>query len=213
MRDFNKELEIIEKLRMYYSPSVFSKMSGTPSPETAAADKQRHIYEKTFNDNANVNSISNIVMKLQENETSESAIPTVPTLGTQPAENKIDDLFEVVFFPTMSLSPSSVFGDMTWNWLGREYDRDYLRDHIMYGRTLPEGKGIMLVKQKSSQVHPAYHSTEACEVFLNYIPTIERSRCVPILSVNVYSRGDFEGTDAMAETIKSTKVPNLTTLK
>jgi hypothetical protein len=198
--DFIEELEIIEKLRMFYKSDVFSKMSGTTGTGLTPEDHQKYHFEKIFNDSTSVLSTSQITDKLGELDKIDEAhpivIPVIPgvTVNTITV-TELPQLFQMSINEGGKQPDSPAFGEITFSSSEENYVNSLFVSAISGSEnttTLNPGS-LMLVKVMNPEVHPAYHSTEASEVFLNYIPTIERSRCVPEFSVDVFTRGAFDG--------------------
>jgi len=187
------ELEVISKLRMFYKGDVFDKMSGTEvDSAVSTSQKQSYLYGKIFNDESIINSASTIVQILQSDEKlTDASLSDIISLLTSVTEtSEPSPLFEISVHKLELAGPettNSSFGDISWKIAGVS-QVNYLDSLFQGEMTVPENKSIMLVKVKNREVHPAYHATEASEVFLNYIPVLERSRCAPIFSVDVFTR-------------------------
>ena len=196
-----EELDNIEKLRMFYKADVYEKIAGTSASGTNPEDKQKYLFSKIFNDKKIANSIDLINIELSNSEETEpqgSLAGAIASLfGEEETETESTPLlFEASMFKKEISSKSSVFGDIGWTDQAGEQKTSYLDGLLKTSDgSIPDfgNKGILLVKVKSDEIHPAFHSSEESEVFLNYIPAIERSRCAPLFSVDIFTRGNFYG--------------------
>ena len=233
------ELDTISKLRMFYKGDVYDKMKGTDRISSLTTEqKQNFVYEKIFNDDSIVNSVSTISAFLSGEEVADN-LPTnilpadiISSISESTASKP--PLFEISIYGSdieTSETTNSTFGDISWksdNSTQVNYLDSLFTESLApaTGSLIPDNKSIMLIKVKNSELHPAYHSTEASEVFLNYIPVIERSRCTPMFSVDVFTRTTLLQDDSLitgevSEIIDSTalrgelnnQLPNLSALK
>ena len=226
------ELDTISKLRMFYKGDVYDKMKGTDRISSLTTEqKQNFVYEKIFNDDSIVNSVSTISAFLSGEEVADN-LPTnilpadiISSISESTASKP--PLFEISIYGSdieTSETTNSTFGDISWK-SDNSTQVNYL-DSLFTGSLKATSESIMLIKVKNSELHPAYHSTEASEVFLNYIPVIERSRCTPMFSVDVFTRTTLPQdsalmTDEVSKIIDSTalrgeldnQLPNLSALK
>ena len=221
------ELDTISKLRMFYKGDVYDKMKGTDRISSLTTEqKQNFVYEKIFNDNSIVNSVSTISSLLKSEEVADN-LPTniISSISGSSSESKAS-LFEISIYGSSietSETTNSTFGDISWK-SDNSTQANYL-DSLLTRTSvdteeplIPNDKSIMLIKVKNSELHPAYHSTEASEVFLNYIPVIERSRCTPMFSVDVFTRTTLPQDSALIDSTAlreklNDKLPNLSALK
>lgn len=193
---------------MFYKSDIFKDMSGTSGAGLSPEDKQKYHFERIFNDNSSVFSIEKIISELGDIEEIEGANPTkkieLSEVGTTASivtvPPKLPQLFQFAVNGRGTPITSSAFGSVKFIQSVETEGTTNAVDALLISGTPAEGSvstiangSLMLVKVENNEVHPAYHSTEASEVFLNYIPTIERSRCTPELTVNVFTRGVFDG--------------------
>lgn len=193
---------------MFYDSNIFDNMSGKSGAGLSPEDKQKYHFERIFNDNSSVFSIEKIIAELGDIEEIEGVNPTskieLSEVGTTASivtvPPTIPQLFQFAVNGITTPIKSSAFGSVKFIPTVVTEGTTNAVDTLLISGTPAEGNvntiansSLMLVKVENNEVHPAYHSTEASEVFLNYIPTIERSRCTPELTVNVFTRGVFDG--------------------
>lgn len=205
--EYDDELEIVEKLRMYYNPNIFTKMAGIATGGITPKDKQKFLYTKIFNDSTDINTVSTINDKIEETlktenddsalEKIKSALDNLLSGDDEPDATALPPLFEVatLWSPGDMQTESLTFGDIAWKNTEGTPSPYYVSDllHSLEDLLVMTEKDVMLVKVKNDSINPANNSSDACEVFLNYIPAIERSRCSPEFSVNVFVKGQVLG--------------------
>jgi hypothetical protein len=200
---YDEELTIIDQLRMYYNSNIFEKMSGMATGGIKPKDRQKFLYTKIFNDTTDINSIltiNKLIDKTLVNESKKTPLEKIAAaLGMDDDSNEqtLPLLFEMATLhkQTDIETKSLTFGDISWKNTQGEVQQSVVTDLLTSPDELTAltEKDIMILKIKNDNINPAHNSTEACEVFLNYIPTIERSRCIPTLSVNLFVKGPLIG--------------------
>jgi hypothetical protein len=193
------ELELVNKLKMYYTSNIFDKISGKSISDMSAEDKQKNLYEKLFIDRENAFTIAEIIKKAEEEVPAESLLGKIAdVLGMSGDEEEeiVSKFFSLSTYQVADIKETNAFGDISFSTDG--YVKTLFPTEITNTDNFLQGSDIALIHVIDNALHPASHSVDAAEVFLNYIPVIERSRCTPYFKVEVLSRGSANWTKDLA---------------
>lgn len=203
----NKELkDKIRKLNMYYDSVAF--LAETPLSDGITAHEAKvELLEALFFDKLGPKTAAEIHEKL-----SEQVVPLVaPTLSFPPT---LDELLAMAAFLLLDAEtgapavpapepPCTVYYKLTGEegaenpTLGKSilYDKslhDMIIPPLAGSDKLPEGKDMLFAQISSDITSPQIQGASILESYLNYIPNIERSRCVPFLKLRFISTSDAD---------------------
>jgi hypothetical protein len=187
------ELDIINKLRMYYDSDIYANIAGKDINSINITEKQKYLFDKIFIDKDKVFTAQDIIAFLKADGDIENASGDINSLlssilsSDDEAKDDAVKLFSIDSYKDSDFGSSPAFGDVA-------FEIPIIKNAIITTSQIEAsltsgGKEIMLLHVKDKMFHPAIHSTLACETFFNYIPTIERSRCSPEFSVEIFSSG------------------------
>lgn len=190
-----EELDDLNRLMMFYSASVFDKISGKNVGSLSIEEKQKYLYEKIFNDKSRIYSANDIISALDTNLETTGSSPNsladiTSLINTAAAVESATDLFSLSTLRGTDLVETAAFGIIE---PPPSEGNNYISSLISESQkaSISEDKDMAIIHVKKNFLHPSYHSTYSSEVFLNYIPVIERSRCLPVFKVEVFSRGSY----------------------
>ena len=193
------QLNDLNELKMFYRGDIYDQISGK-NPESLSLDeKQKYFFEKIFFDTDKCytfNTINDALEQELDNDVSEDLTTLASLFGKEEdtSEKEKKKLLSLSSYSIGNVEENAAFGSTKLEdpeSLGYEEDGNYVESLITESNKLQEGKDLVFIHVENDILHTTEMSTDDTEVFLNYIPAIERSRCVPYFSVEVFSRNNL----------------------